>query len=104
MGVDRENEPSLEALNYYNAPQNKTYFGKGADEQMLYGEDGRPTVPISDEFLKNQSRKNAYKLLTGPAELFLSATAEGAKLVRRNLEQDFKMGEDRFSLNPVALA
>ena len=46
MGVDRENEPSLEALNYYNAPQNKTYFGKGAAEQMLYGEDGSPTVPI----------------------------------------------------------
>ena len=104
MGVDRENEPSLEALNYYNAPQNKTYFGKGADEQMLYGEDGRPTVPISDEFLKNQSRKNAYKLLTGPAELFLSATAEGAKIVRRELEKDFKMGEEGFSLNPVALA
>ena len=103
-GVDRGNEPSLKALEYLNAPQNKTYFGKGGDEQMLYGEDGRPTVPISDEFLENRSRKNAYKLLTGPAELFISATEEGASFARSAVEQSVKMGnKDRFTLNPAAL-
>ena len=103
MGVDRGNEPSLKALEYLNAPQNQTYFGKGGDEQMLYGEDGRPTVPIPDEFLQNRTRKNAWKVLTAPAEVFLSAAKEAGLETRRGIEQPAKIGEDRFTLDPAAL-